>query len=220
MEKSTFIVIPAYNEEKNILNTIYNTKKYAKKMIVIDDGSKDKTRELLLTVKDITVLHHLVNLGKGAALKTGCDYALLQKADNIIVLDADGQHNPEKIHVIEEQLNTHDIVFGYRQRSKTMPFVLRFGNWSLNKLTKLIFKIDLKDTQSGYRGFTAEAYKKIRWETNDYRMESEMIANTGKCKLKYAQIEIETIYQDKYKGTTVLDGLKIGLNIIFWGLKR
>ena len=64
------------------------------------------------------------------------------------------------------------------------------------------------------------AYKKIRWQASDYSMESEMIAKAGKYKLKYSQIPIETIYSDKYKGTTVVDGIKIVLKAFSWRLLK
>ena len=97
-----------------------------------------------------------------------------------------------------------------------MPFILRFGNWFINKTTAILYKVKLRDTQCGYRAFTAQAYPKIRWKTHDYGMETEMIANAGKHRLSYAQVPIETIYADKYKGTTVLDGIKIVLKMVKW----
>jgi hypothetical protein len=79
-----------------------------------------------------------------------------------------------------------------------------------------LYGISLNDTQCGFRAFSKDAYKKIRWNASDYSMESEMISRTGKQKLKYVQIPIETIYSDRYKGTTVIDGIKIVLNMFWW----
>ena len=87
-------------------------------------------------------------------------------------------------------------------------------------MNQLLYNIKIKDTQSGYRAFSVEAYKKIRWRSSDYSMESEMIANVGKHKLKYEQIPIETIYTDRYKGTTVLDGVKIVFNMLWWRISK
>ena len=213
----TFVVIPAYNEEKHIQKVIQETKKYVEDIIVIDDGSRDNTYNLAKQ-EGIIVLKQIINIGKGAALKLGCDYAIKKKAQKIIVLDADAQHDPNKIPYFIEKLNSADIVFGYRQLSKTMPFILRFGNKFINKTTQLLYKIDLNDTQCGYRAFTAETYKKIRWNSSDYSMESEMIAKVSKYKLNYKQIQTQTIYSDNYKGTTVLDGIKIVLKMFWWKL--
>ena len=133
-----------------------------------------------------------------------------------MVLDADGQHDPERIPDFLNALENAEIVFGYRQLSDSMPYILRFGNWFINKVVAKLYKIELRDTQSGYRAFTTDAYKKIRWNAIDYSMESEMIARTGRYKLKYTEIPIKTIYGDKYKGTTVVDGMKIVMKLIAW----
>ena len=213
----TFAIIPAYNEEKHLREVIQKTKKHLKNIIVVDDGSQDQTSEIA-KVEGVTVLKHLINLGKGAALKTGCDYAVKKGAQNMVALDADSQHNPELIPCLLEKLKNTDIVFGYRQFSKTMPFILRFGNWFINQTTSLFHHIKLNDTQCGYRAFTKQAYKKIRWQASDYSMESEMITYAGKHKLRYQQVPIQTIYSDKYKGTTVLDGIKIVFKLVWWRL--
>ncbi len=218
MEKKDFwAVIPAYNEEKNISSIIKRAKKYAGNIVLVDDGSKDRTLKLAQNAGAI-VLKHIVNLGKGSALKTGCDFAVKNGAKYIVALDADAQHNPEDIPRFLEKLDNYDIVFSYRKLSKKMPFVLRFGNWFISVIVKVLYGVNLNDTQCGFRAFTREAYKKIRWNASDYSMESEMISRVGKQRLKYAQIPIETIYSDKYKGTTVIDGMKIVISMVWWKL--
>ena len=214
-----WVIIPAYNEEKRIKEVIERTRRYAKNIVVIDDGSKDGTYKIAVK-SNIKVLKHIVNLGKGSALKTGCDYAVKNGAKKLVVLDADTQHDPKEIPKFIKNLNGADIVFGYRQLNKEMPIVLKFGNWFIRLITKLLYHIDLKDTQSGYRAFTAEAYKKIKWNACDYSMESEMVTKAGKHRLKFKEVPIQTIYSDKYKGTTVIDGIKIVLNLIWWRLTK
>ena len=88
------------------------------------------------------------------------------------------------------------------------------------QVSNFIYGIKIKDSQCGYRAFTAKAYKKIRWKASDYSMESEMLAKIGKYKLSYAEVPIETIYSDKYKGTTILDGIKIIFNLLIWKLNH
>ena len=89
-------VIPAYNEAERIGRIIPDVKKQVDKVIVVDDGSRDATARNAQQ-KGAMVVSHAVNLGKGAALKTGCDVALKLKADAIIVMDADGQHKASDI---------------------------------------------------------------------------------------------------------------------------
>lgn len=210
-------VIPAYNEDRNIGSIINKTKKYVDEIIVVDDGSKDKTNEVA-GKHNVFVLRHIVNLGKGAALKTGCDFAVKKGVKFMITLDADAQHNPEDIPRFAGKLKKYDIVFGYRKTSSKMPFVLRFGNWLISSITNVLFGVSLNDTQCGFRAFSKEAYKKIRWNASDYSMESEMISKAGKQRLKYVQIPIGTVYSDNYKGTTIIDGVKIVFNMFWWRL--
>ncbi|MEK6984034.1 MAG: glycosyltransferase family 2 protein [Nanoarchaeota archaeon] len=210
-------VIPAYNEGRNIAKIIKKTKKHIRNVVVVDDGSKDNTKEMAESAGAI-VLKHILNLGKGAALKTGCDYAIKKDAKFMVVLDADAQHDPEDIPRFIEKLDKCDIVFSYRKASRKMPLVLRFGNWFISNVAGILYGVRLKDTQSGFRAFSKDAYRKIRWNASDYSMESEMISKAGKQRLKYVQIPIETIYSDKYKGTTIVDGIKIVLNMFWWKL--
>src|SRR3989338_3845774 len=215
--KKLWAVIPAYNEESSIAGIIKKTKRYIANVIVVDDGSKDNTKYFAEKAGAV-VLRHIINLGKGAALKTGCDFAMKKGAKSMVVLDADAQHNPEDIPRFIEKLKKSDIIFGYRKSSSKMPFILRFGNWFISNVAGFLYSVKLNDTQCGFRAFSREAYKKIRLSASDYSMESEMISKAGKQRLKYVQIPIETIYSDRYKGTTIVDGIKIVLNMLWWKL--
>lgn len=219
MNKDLFVIIPAHNEQKRISAVIKKVKRYSNNVIVVDDGSKDNTYQTALD-SGVTVLKHIVNLGKGAALKTGCEYSLKQGAKSFVFIDSDGQHLPEDIPRFLDALKTVDIVFGSRALNKKMPAILKFGNWFINKTNEHLFGIEIRDTQSGYRAMTTNAYRKIRWKSTGYSVESEMVANAGRKRLKYKEITIKTIYADKYKGTTVIDGVKIVLNMIWWKISR
>ena len=202
------VVIPAYNEGERIAAVIEKTRQFVPQIIVVDDGSRDNTPGKA-QLPGVTVLRHRVNLGKGAALKTGCDYALEQDAKNIVVMDADGQHDPKEIPAFLKALKEVDIVFGRRSLPENMPTIFRFGNTFISRALKFLYGFKVHDSQCGYRAFTAEAYKKIRWDTLDYFVETEMIVKAGNAKLRHKQVPIETIYADNYKGTTVLDGMMI-----------
>jgi len=212
-----WVVIPAYNEEKNIAEIVKKSKRHAKSVVVVDDGSRDRTAKFAEKAGAM-VLKHAINLGKGAALKTGCDFAFGNDAEYVIALDADAQHDPGDIPRFAGKLKKYDIVFSYRKASGKMPFVLRFGNWFISNTVKVLYRVNLNDTQCGFRAFSREAYRKIRWNASDYSMESEMISRAGKQRLKYVQIPIQTIYSDRYKGTTIIDGVKIVLNMLWWKL--
>lgn len=214
------IVLPVFNEEKRIggvLKRISNLK-LDKKIIVVDDGSFDNSREVVKNnFKDVLLLEHSINLGKGAALKTGCQAAIKLGADIIVLIDADGQHSPEIIPEMARKLEKEklDIVFGARKINiKKMPAVLYFGNKFLTGATNFFAGVSISDSQCGFKAFKASVYDKLVWNSTDYSAESEMIMNTGKNKLKYGEVFIETIYKDNYKGTTPFDGISVIINLI------
>jgi len=97
-----------------------------------------------------------------------------------------------------------------------MPFVARFGNIFLTKSINLMFGIQVSDTQSGFRALRTAVYPKLAWRSPRYAVETEMVVNTGKNNLRYAEVPISTIYLNGYKGTTVLDGLRIFINMLSW----
>lgn len=213
---SDFIVLPAYNEGSKIKPILKQITKITKNIIVVDDGSKDNTVEIVKQL-GITILEHSINLGKGAALRTGCDYAVEHGAKHIIVMDSDGQHDPKEIPKFLQALKDIDIVYSFRQGAGNQPGILRFGNHFINNTLKILFRTNIHDSQCGFRAFTADAYQKIKWNSTDYYMETEMIIRASRKKLKYRQIPIALIYADKYKGTTVLDGVKIVMKMVGGG---
>jgi glycosyltransferase involved in cell wall biosynthesis len=214
------IVIPCYNEEKRIQGVIkrINNLELENKIIVADDGSADNSCQIVKNnFKDVLLLEHGINLGKGAALKTGCEAAVKLGADIIVLIDADGQHSPEVIPEMVKKLEKEnfDIIFGARKMDiNKMPAVFYLGNKFLTRLTNLLSGASISDSQCGFKAFRASVYDKLIWESSDYSVETEMIVNTKKNKLKYGEIFIETIYNDNYKGTTPFDGIKVLINLI------
>jgi len=218
-KKKIFAIIPVYNEEKYLKEVIEKTKKYVDEIIVVDDASSDLSSKIAKE-NGARVIRHVVNLGLGASLKTGCDAALKLGADIIITLDGDGQHDPDEIPKLLKKFNEEklDIVFGERCFDENMPFVKKTGNKFFDKFSKKLFNTKLKDTQTGFRVFSSETYKKIRWESSDYAVASEILINIERKKLNYGSEKIKTIYHDNHKGTTIIDGIKIAnkmLNLKF-----
>ncbi len=217
-----YLVIPARNEATSIASVLQNAKKMVpgNRIIVIDDGSNDQTFSEAMA-QGVIVLRHIINLGKGAALKTGCRYAYQKGAEGFIFMDSDGQHNPKDIPRILQSLEGNDIVFTYRNRKSVhMPLIKKFGNFSIDLLMKLLFQIKVQDSQCGYKAITRQAYEKLALISNDYSIESEIAAKTGKYRLRFAQIPIETVYADRYKGTTVFDGINIVMKMLWWRIAR
>ena len=164
MARNFYVIIPAHNEAKDIRKVIKKTKRYSKNIIIVDDGSKDRTYEIASKNK-VIVIKHIVNLGKGAALKTGCEYAIKKDAKEIIAIDADGQHDPKEIPEFLRELRNNDIVFSYRKRYGKIPFILRVGNYVINLTIRILYGIRLRDTQCGFRAFKTDIYQKLRWSS-------------------------------------------------------
>lgn len=211
-------VIPARNEAERICAVVDEAKNYCDLVLVIDDGSTDGTSQIVNCDDKVKVVRHSMNLGKGAALKTGCDLALQNNAGIIVIMDADGQHKASDIQrfVREIREKRTDIVFGARKLNEQMPFIMVMGNRFLSWLISFFFGVHLSDTQGGFRAFRSEIYPKIKWQSSGYAVETEMIKNVGRNHLTFCEIPIDTIYKDKYKGTTIIDGIRIFINIIFW----
>jgi len=222
--RGVFVIIPAYNEAVKLGGVLdkvaaYKGQGIISSVVVVDDGSRDNTAAIALK-HGAVLLRHVVSLGKGAALKTGCDFATSRGADTLVVMDGDGQHDSADIPLILKRLRGADMVFTYRKMNHEMPSLFRLGNRFIQFFTGLLYGIKIKDTLSGFRAFKAGVYKKIRWSSSDYSVESEMIANAGKHRLRYKQVPIETVYHDRYKGTTVIDGFRIVARMIWWRLTR
>ncbi len=213
-------VIPAYNEAKHIKDTVLHTLSYADWVIVINDGSRDETQKILEEISDprLAVLRHRTNLGKGSALKTGCEAAKRIGADIIVTLDGDGQHPPEHIPAMIEQMKTQklDVLFSVRKGGDHMPFVRRVGNRTLNLFAQYLFRLRLQDIWCGFRALRVSCLPKIAWRKRDYSGEIEMALRVGRNGLRHGEYTIPTVYHDTTKGVTILNGLKLLCQMCIW----
>lgn len=209
-----FCVIPAYNEEKNILSTIESVKDFADLIIVVNDKSSDKTKDILdgINDKQVIIINHPINLGQGAALQTGNEYSIKNGADIIVHFDADGQFIAEDIKKLTEPIikNGFDIVFGSRfmdikseipkfKKKIIMPLAKIFNN--------LFFGIKTSDPQNGFRAMKKEVAEKIKIENDRMAHCTEILAKSFKHKLKIKEVPIKVLYTEfgqKFSG-----GIKI-----------
>ncbi len=225
------IVIPAYNEEETIGKTLKDVKKnFPHAMIfVVNDGSKDKTREIALK-EGAYVLTHIQNRGLGAALSTGFHAALDHGADYIVTFDADLQHTGKDVRRLLAPIKKGeaDAVIGSRflkpEDLKMMPFVKRIGNRSLTWITNVLSGTKITDSQSGLRAFSRKAAEKILILCDKYEVSSEIINELAKHKMRVVEIPIKAIYSERSikKGTNIRSGLQVffGLLLKKLGLKK
>jgi glycosyltransferase involved in cell wall biosynthesis len=215
-----FIVIPFYNEEKHIGAVVRSIAKYKLPAILVDDGSSDRSQLLIknLKFKNLTLLTHRVNLGKGAAMKTGADFAFGQGADAVIFMDGDNQHKAEDLPKFVKALKSgkYNVIFGTRNYSYGVPLVRYLGNKFASLILVAFFHIFVTDVLCGFKGVTKEAYEKIRWDSAGYGVETEIVARVGKKRLHFCEIPVQSIYHDKTKGVTIMDAFGIMGEIVKW----
>lgn len=211
------IIIPAYNESRFIGKFLDKLLPVTKQAIVVDDGSSDDTCKIAME-KGIKCLTHIVNLGKGSALKTGCEYAFKRMgADAVIIMDGDDQHVVDDIKLFEKELKKGaQVVLGVRQMDAKMPLMRILGNKSMSILINLLFGHYIADIPSGFKGFTKQAYKEIAWHSSGYEVETEIAVRIAKSKLPYVEVPINTVYNGKDYGFNLLDAGKILLKLPYW----
>lgn len=220
----TSIVIPANNESGHILNVFKGIRKENAEIpiVVVDDGSSDDTWAKLNEINDnkLIILRHRVNLGKGAAMKTGAQYSFNNGFDSVIFMDADGQHSPEDLQKFIDKLNEndYDVIFGVREEAKDVPIVRGFGNKIGIVIVYLLFGIKVSDLLCGYRAINRSAWEEMSLLSTGYGIETEMVAKTAVLKLNYTQVIVRTIYHDKTKGVTILHAFAILIDVIRWRL--
>jgi polyprenyl-phospho-N-acetylgalactosaminyl synthase len=213
-----FVVIAAFNEEKSIGRVIRGLFENGfNKVVVVDDGSTDRTADEALRA-GATVVRHAINRGQGAALRTGNDYAFAHGAASVVHFDADGQFNPADISAAEKLLreNNLDIVFGSRfldARSK-IPFSKKYFVLPIARLINFcITGVRLTDAHNGFRLMNRHAYEAIKITQDRMAHNSEIVARARRAKLKYAECPVEVRY-DEY-GQSALGGLAILRDLLF-----
>ena len=209
-----WIVMPAYNEERSIDRVLDALKREGwRNIIVVDDGSRDRTAEIARS-KGALVVSHGQNMGLGAALRTGLNKARELGADCAVTFDADGQHDPGAVRALVQALNNADLVIGVR-RHLGIPIHKRVGNFSLNLITYLFSGV-LTDSQSGSRAFSKRALELIRIRSNRYEVSSEIIIQAKKRELRLREVPVKCFYTkySKARGTTITSGFRIFLALL------
>ena len=214
------IVMPAYNEEKNIGKTIDSVlEKGYNDIIVVDDGSKDKTYEIAKS-KGVIVLKHIVNCGQGAALQTGTDYAILRKSDIIVHFDSDGQHSAGEIKKI-----ISPILEGKVSATLGSRFLNNNCKIPLNRkiilkggilFHKVFYGLSLSDAHNGFRALSLEAAKKIKIQTDGMEHNSEIVHKIKQNRIKYKEVPVTIKYTKETleKGQSNLNSIKIVFKLL------
>ncbi|MEW6456062.1 MAG: glycosyltransferase family 2 protein [Acidobacteriota bacterium] len=220
------IIIPCFNEERTIeriIRRVHQTK-YKKEIIAINDGSTDRSGEILENLKekipDLKVISHPKNMGKGAAIRTALEHV---NGDIVIIQDADLEYDPVNYPKLLSPIleGKADVVYGSRFVGSEAHRVLFFwhymGNRILTLLSNMMTNLNLTDMETGYKVFRAEVLKRIKIEQNRFGFEPEITAKVSKLKARVYEVGIS------YYGRNYSEGKKItwkdGLLALWYILK-
>lgn len=232
MQMKTLIVLPTYNEEKNINQLVQKVLKYDVDLLFIDDNSQDKTVEEIKSWMDKSNRVHLIQrpskLGLGTAYIEGFKWGLRRDYDIFFEMDSDLSHNPEDIpRFIEKMKEGNDLVIGSRYINGTISVVgwdfkrlllSKFANWYATTILKLK---NLSDVTSGYRCYSRKCLEKLdlsKIKSNGYAFQIEMVYRLVKIGCKITEIPI--IFYERNEGSSKMSR-KIALEaaIMVWKLK-
>src|SRR6266513_628811 len=183
--KSLSVVFPAFNEEANIRAVVEDACRIIPKfapvfeIIVVDDGSEDRTGEicddLALEFSDVRVVHHATNRGYGAALKSGIEQA---RYDVIFFTDSDGQFDLREVATLLEQTDAYDIVAGYRARRHDPPHRLLFA-WGWNILVRSVLRTKIRDIDCAFKAFKRHVFDSVQIHSAGAMVNAEIFAQAS-----------------------------------------
>jgi glycosyltransferase involved in cell wall biosynthesis len=194
------ILIPAYNAQETLGSVLKKIEPLRGDIIVVDDGSSDETKKVASGSR-AQVLEHPLNLGKGAALRTGFQYILQKDYEMVITLDADGQHDPAEIPFLLKifQSVKPDILIASRAAEfGKMTFLRRFWNRLGVKAVARRCHADITDSQSGFRLIRTDVLKKVDFSTSRFETELELLIKA--CKKGFGVLSV-SINTEKVDGT-------------------
>lgn len=208
-------LVPAYNEEKTIGGVLEKIKEHNSHpdadILVVDDGSTDDTTEKAREA-GVKLVQHPVNLGGGAAYRTGYKYAVRKGYDVVLSIDADGQHDPKYMDdVLEPVLDGDaDLCIGSRfrgERGYDMPFVRWIGNKTFSFITSVLSGQDITDTTSGFRAVRRKLFKHYTYLYPDsiYAIEATIWSGRRGFKIE----EVPVIMSEREAGQSYLDPIRL-----------
>ncbi|UCE59831.1 MAG: glycosyltransferase family 2 protein [Phycisphaerales bacterium] len=221
----TFVVIPAYNEERSIEAVVREVAASFPNVVVVDDGSSDNTLQAARRAGAVA-LRHMINRGQGAALQTGMEYALLRGARFVVTFDADGQHRAEDIRRLLEPVHQGECHIALGSRFTGEAVDITAGRRALLRLavlfTRIVSRVKLTDVHNGLRAFSREAAEKINLTQDRMAHASEMIDLIRQSGLPFCEVPVQIRYTEysRAKGQSARGALKILIHYLSGRMMR
>jgi len=202
--------IPAFNEERYIGSVILQAKKYTDNVLVVDDGSADRTVDIA-RLAGASVIQHEENRGYGSAIRHILAAAKENGAEKLVILDGDGQHDPDDIPALLAALDEgNDVVIGSRAKTGSeIPLYRRMGQKVLSRLTNIASKANVADTESGFRAYSRKAIETLELKEAGMAVSAEIVTEAAAEKLRLAEVPITVSYEGD---TSTLNPVKHGMS--------
>ncbi|MFH1651358.1 MAG: glycosyltransferase family 2 protein [Chloroflexota bacterium] len=211
VQQKIIVAMPAYNEGKYIGSIVLQAKKQASLVVVVDDGSADRTA-MIAELAGARVVRHGENRGYGSAIQSIFAAAREEDPDVLVILDADSQHNPEEIPRLVDAVNAGaDVVIGSREKhQEAIPRYRRVGQKVLTTMTTIASREKLKDTESGFRAYSRKAVKELELRENGMAVSSEIVTAAARKGLIITEVPISVSYSpDSSTLNPVMHGLSV-----------
>ena len=204
--------IAALNEARYIGSVVLQASQYVDEVIVVDDGSTDKT-SAVAGLAGATVIRHPENRGKGAAIQSILAAARKRNPDVLVLLDGDAQHDANEIPVLIKPISEgFDLVIGSREaQDHKTPRYRRIGKRVIQRSTRFASRTHIFDSESGFRALSPRAIKELDLKENGFAIESEMITRAADKQLKITEVPISNIYT---RDGSTINPVKQGVNVL------
>ena len=199
----TFVTaIPVYNEERHLDSVVREVRRYSPHILIVNDGSTDRTGELLAKQTDLHVITHPQNRGYGAALSSAFDYVRQHaEVDVLVTMDCDGQHEPSRIPVLLEAIHDADIVSGSRylrsfHQDAPPPEDRRRINHQITQELNAAFGLHLTDSFCGFKAYCREAMLKLHITETGWGMPLQLWVQAARLGLRIKEVAVPRLYLD------------------------
>jgi len=194
--------IPVFNEERHLRHVLQEVRRHAENLLIVNDGSTDRTGDILAEYPELNVVTHAANRGYGSALISAFDFFRLSDFDVLVTMDCDGQHEPGRIPVLLEAIHDADIVSGsrylrdFRQNGLATPVERRQINQTITAELNELLGLHLTDAFCGFKAYRREAMAPLHVTETGWGMPLQLWVQAARAGLRIKEVGVPRLYLD------------------------